>query len=218
MKKGSTGFKPENLAQTDIPTTWKAMEKLYDSGKAKAIGVSNFSTKKLGDLLSVARIPPAVNQVELHPQWQQPKLKELCQSKGVHLTVSVLIQSRISLMINDYWYHAYSNEYNVSFQGYSPLGSPGTTSIKGDVLKNPVLALVAENLGKTPAQVALRWGLQSGHSVLPKSTKEARIKENFDVFDWSIPEDLVSKFSELKQACLFALLIITSLFNFNFCS
>lgn len=117
-------------------------------------------------------------------------------------------------MINDYWYHAYSNEYNVSFQGYSPLGSPGTTSIKGDVLKNPVLALVAEKLGKTPAQVALRWGLQSGHTVLPKSTKEARIKENFDVFDWSIPEDLVSKFSELKQACL-ALFFITSLFSFS---
>lgn len=217
MKNGATGFRPENLAQTDIPTTWKAMEALYDCGKAKAIGVSNFSTKKLGDLLSVARITPAVNQVELHPQWQQPKLKEFCQSKGVHLTVSVLIQRKISLymMINDYWYHSYSNEYNVSFQGYSPLGSPGTTSIKGDVLKNPVLALVAEKLGKTPAQVALRWGLQSGHSVLPKSTKDARIKENFDVFDWSIPEDLVSKFSELKQACLFSLLLLLSVPEFH---
>jgi len=55
-------------------------------------------------------------------------------------------------------------------------------------------------LGKTPAQVALRWGLQSGHSVLPKTTKESRIKENFDVFDWSIPEELMAKFSEIKQA------------------
>lgn len=86
------------------------------------------------------------------------------------------------------------------FQGYSPLGSPGTSSIKGDVLKNPILTSVAEKLGKTPAQVAIRWGLQSGHSVLPKSTKEARIKENFDVFDWSIPEDLLAKFAEAKQA------------------
>lgn len=91
MKKGSTGFKPENLAQPDIASTWKAMEALYDSRKARAIGVSNFSTKKLGDLLTVARVPPAVNQVELHPQWQQPKLKEFCKSKGVHLTVSMLI-------------------------------------------------------------------------------------------------------------------------------
>ncbi|CAL8165347.1 unnamed protein product [Prunus armeniaca] len=91
MKKGSTGFKTENLAQPDIASTWKAMEALYDSRKARAIGVSNFSTKKLGDLLTVARVPPAVNQVELHPQWQQPKLKEFCKSKGVHLTVSMLI-------------------------------------------------------------------------------------------------------------------------------
>lgn len=87
MKKGSVGFSPENLLKTDIPSTWKAMETLYDSGKAKAIGVSNFSTKKLGDLLEVARVPPAVNQVECHPSWQQPKLRDFCKSKGVHLSV-----------------------------------------------------------------------------------------------------------------------------------
>lgn len=60
--------------------------------------------------------------------------------------------------------------------------------------------MVAEKLGKSPAQVALRWGLQMGHSVLPKSTNESRIKENFDVFGWSIPEDLFAKFSEIEQA------------------
>ncbi|KAK1562375.1 hypothetical protein Q3G72_010935 [Acer saccharum] len=169
MKKGSVGFKPENLSHPDIPSTWKAMEALYDSGKARAIGVSNFSSKKLGDLLEVARVPPAVNQVECHPSWQQPKLHAFCASKGVHLT------------------------------GYSPLGSPGTGSIKGEVLKNPILIMVAEKLGKTAAQVALRWGLQMGHSVIPKSTSEARIKENFDVFDWSIPEDLFAKFAEIEQ-------------------
>lgn len=59
---------------------------------------------------------------------------------------------------------------------------------------------IAEKLGKTPAQVALRWGLQTGHSVLPKSTNESRIKGNFDVFDWSIPEEVMDKFSEIKQA------------------
>ncbi|GLT92597.1 hypothetical protein SLE2022_104280 [Rubroshorea leprosula] len=169
MKKGSVGFKPENLTQPDIPSTWKAMEALYDSGKARAIGVSNFSVKKLGDLLAVARVPPAVNQVESHPVWQQHKLHEFCKSKGIHIT------------------------------GYSPLGSPGTGSIKTEVLKNPVLNKVAEKLSKSPAQVALRWGLQMGHSILPKSTNEARIKENLDVFDWSIPEDLFAKFSEIEQ-------------------
>ena len=79
---------PENFIPTDIPTTWAAMEKLYDSGKARAIGVSNFSCKKLDDLFAVARVPPAVNQVECHPVWQQDKLRKLCQSTGVHLSVS----------------------------------------------------------------------------------------------------------------------------------
>ncbi|KAK6231363.1 hypothetical protein SCA6_001436 [Theobroma cacao] len=170
MKKGSVGFKPENLLQPDIPSTWRAMEALYDSGKARALGVSNFSSKKLQDLLEVARVSPAVNQVECHPSWQQTKLRELCKSKGIHLS------------------------------GYSPLGSPGTTWLKSEVLKLPILNMVAQKLGKTPAQVALCWGLQMGHSVLPKSTHEERIKENFDVFDWSIPEDLFAKFSEIEQA------------------
>lgn len=87
MKKGSVGFNPENIEQHDIPSTWRAMEALYDSGKARAIGVCNFSTKKLADLLEIARVPPAVVQVECHPSWQQKKLHEFCKSKGLHLTV-----------------------------------------------------------------------------------------------------------------------------------
>ncbi|XP_062168034.1 NADPH-dependent aldo-keto reductase, chloroplastic-like isoform X3 [Alnus glutinosa] len=171
MKKGSVGSDPENLTQPDIPSTWKAMEACYDSGKARAIGVSNFSSKKLGDLLEVARVPPAVNQVECHPSWQQPGLHAFCKSKGVHLS------------------------------GYRPLGAP-SKGYKIEVLKNPILNMIAEKLGKTPAQAALRWGLQMGHSVLPKSTNEARLKENFDVFDWSIPEDLFARLSEIEQARL----------------
>ncbi|KAK9290751.1 hypothetical protein L1049_008927 [Liquidambar formosana] len=174
MKKGSIGYKAENLTQPDIPSTWRAMEALYDSGKARAIGVSNFSSKKLGNLLEVACVPPAVNQVECHPSWQQPQLRAFCKSRGVHLS------------------------------GYSPLAksSRGKAYIKRDVLEHPVLNMVAEKLGKSPAQVALRWGIQMGHSVLPKSANEARIKENFDVFDWSIPEDLFAKFSDIEQAKL----------------
>ena len=79
------------------------------------------------------------------------------------------------------------------------MGSPGTTWFKSDVLKNPILNTVAEKLGKSPAQVALRWGLQMGNSVLPKSTNEGRIRENLDVFDWSIPDDLFAKFSDIEQ-------------------
>ncbi|KAJ1418977.1 NADP-dependent oxidoreductase domain, partial [Sesbania bispinosa] len=168
MRKGSIGLNPENLTVPDIPHTWRAMEALFDSGKARAIGVSNFTSKKLQDLLDVARVPPAVNQVELHPGWQQLELHEFCKSRGIHLS------------------------------GYSPLGSPGYH--KSDILKNPIINMVAEKLGKTPAQVALKWGLQMGHSVLPKSTDDERIKENFDDFNWSIPEELITNFSEIKQA------------------
>ena len=71
--------------------------------------------------------------------------------------------------------------------------------MNGNVLKEPVVISVAEKLGKTPAQVALRWNLQMGHSVLPKSVNEERIKQNLDVYDWSIPDDLLTKFSEIKQ-------------------
>ena len=91
LKKG-TGLSADNVIPSDIPATWAAMEKLYDSGKAKAIGVSNFSSKKLEDLLAVARVPPAVNQVECHPAWHQKKLQSVCESKGVHFSVSWQIQ------------------------------------------------------------------------------------------------------------------------------
>ncbi|VVB02546.1 unnamed protein product [Arabis nemorensis] len=169
LKKESRVPTPETLTNTDIPSTWKAMEALYHSGKARAIGVSNFSSKKLQDLLNLAQVVPAVNQVECHPVWQQQSLHELCKAKGVHLS------------------------------GYSPLGSQSKGEVRLKVLQNQIVAEVAEKLGKTTAQVALRWGLQMGHSVLPKSSSEARLLENFDVFDWSIPEDLFVKFSNIPQ-------------------
>ncbi|XP_072995677.1 NADPH-dependent aldo-keto reductase, chloroplastic-like [Typha latifolia] len=170
-KPGSRGFEEEVILPPSIAETWNAMEGLYASGQARAIGVSNFSTKKLQDLLVHAKVPPAVNQVECHPVWQQPALHNFCQSTGIHLSA------------------------------YSPLGSPGSW-IKGEVLKEPVLIEIAKKLNKTAAQVALRWGIQSGHSVLPKSTSETRIKENIDLFSWCIPPDLFSKFSEITQARL----------------
>ncbi|VAH66377.1 unnamed protein product [Triticum turgidum subsp. durum] len=149
VKKGTSIGNPENFLPPDIP-----------------------ASKKLGDLLAVARIPPAVDQVECHPGWQQSKLHSFCQSAGVHLSA------------------------------YSPLGSPGSTWMNGNVLKEPVVLSIAEKLGKTPAQVALRWNIQMGHSVLPKSVSEERIKQNLAVYDWSIPEELLAKFSEIKQARL----------------
>ena len=86
-------------------------------------------------------------------------------------------------------------------QAYSPLGSPGSW-LKGEILKEPILVEIAEKLNKSPAQVALRWGAQSGHSVLPKSVNVSRIKENLSLFDWSIPQELFSKFSGIHQVNL----------------
>ncbi|KAD3068409.1 hypothetical protein E3N88_36289 [Mikania micrantha] len=180
-KKGAVGFNPENRIPADIPATWKAMESCYDKGMTRGLGVSNFSSKKLADLLEVACVPPVVNQVECHPSWQQTKLREFCKSSGVHLS------------------------------GYSPLGSPGTKWLTSTVLKHPILTSVAERLGKTPAQVALRWGLQMGHSVLPKSTNEARIKENFDVFDWSIPDALFAELQDLFGLNFWFMILMASL-------
>ncbi|XP_078435840.1 NADPH-dependent aldo-keto reductase, chloroplastic-like [Wolffia australiana] len=168
VKRGSS-INGENALALDLAATWRAMEGLFDVGKARAIGVSNFSSKKLEDLLTVVRVPPAVNQVECHPTWQQPKLHALCQARKVHLS------------------------------GYSPLGSPGTGWMKGSVLDDPTVRMVAEKVGKSSAQVALRWGLQFGHSVLPKTTNASRLKENLDVFSWSIPDDLLTRFDNIKQ-------------------
>ncbi|KNA25033.1 hypothetical protein SOVF_010000 isoform A [Spinacia oleracea] len=168
-KKGLSGDNPERYLPTDIPSTWKAMEALCDSGRVRAIGVSNFSVKKLEDLLKVARVPPAVNQVECHPMWQQAKLHEFCRSNNIHLS------------------------------GYSPLGSQSSEANKTRLLADPILNMVAEELGKSAAQVTLRWGIQMGHSVLPKTSNETRLKENLDVFNWSIPANLLAKISEIKQ-------------------
>ncbi|KAG6742777.1 hypothetical protein POTOM_053716 [Populus tomentosa] len=85
MKKNYVGYEPENLTQPDIQASWREIKTFYESGKVHAIGVSNFSSKKLRDLLAVALVRPAVNQVECHPVWQQPKLHAFFQSKGVYL-------------------------------------------------------------------------------------------------------------------------------------
>lgn len=88
-------------------------------------------------------------------------------------------------------------------QAYCPLGSPGSW-VKGEILKEPLLIEIAEKLHKSPAQVALRWGLQSGHSVLPKSVNESRIKENLSLFDWCLPPELFSKLSQIHQVEMFS--------------
>ncbi|VAH12395.1 unnamed protein product [Triticum turgidum subsp. durum] len=93
-------------------------------------------------------------------------------------------------------------DYLDLYLAYSPLGSPGTTWMNGNVLKEPVIISIAEKLGKTTGQVALLWNIQMGHSVLPKSTNQERIKKNLDVYDWAIQDDVLAKFTEIQQVTL----------------
>ncbi|KAF7846987.1 hypothetical protein BT93_L3509 [Corymbia citriodora subsp. variegata] len=161
--------KKEDLLPFDYESVWKAMEECQKLGLAKSIGVSNFSCKKLDKLLSIAEIPPAVNQVEVNPMWQQQKLREFCKEKGIHLTA------------------------------YSPLGAKGTLWGTDRVMESKVLQEIAKAKGKTLAQVCLRWAHEQGVSVLVKSFNSERMKENLDIFDWSLSPDELNGISQLPQ-------------------
>ncbi|WP_407288504.1 aldo/keto reductase [Streptomyces sp. BP-8] len=132
--------------------TYKALEKIYADGRAKAIGVSNFQPAHLERLLGETSVVPAVNQIELHPQFQQ------AESRAVHA------------------------RHGIATEAWSPLGQG-----RG-LLQDPTIARLAAKHGKTPAQVVLRWHVQLGNVVIPKSVTPSRIAENIDVFDFALDD------------------------------
>ena len=147
---------------------YRALEKLMADGKVRAIGVSNFMPEHLERLLSETSVVPAVNQIELHPYFQQTALQRV---------------------------HA---EHGILTQAWSPIG--GITSYGGgekSALDDPMLREIAGQHGKSAAQVMLRWHLQEGRSVIPKSTKPARIAENFDVFDFELSGEQIAAIDAL---------------------
>ena len=137
---------------------YRALEKLLADGRVRAIGVSNFMTEHLTKLLEVATVVPAVNQIEVHPYFQQREVQAL------------------------------GAEHGILTQAWSPIG--GITFYREgehtSTLRDPTILGIAEAHAKSPAQVMLRWHLQQGRSVIPKSTKPHRIAENFDVFDFEL--------------------------------
>lgn len=137
---------------------YRALEKLLADGRVRAIGISNFMPEHLERFLPETAIVPAVNQIELHPYFQQTELQKLNAAHGI-LT-----------------------------QAWSPIG--GITFYRGgdgkSTLDDPTILKIAGQHGKSAAQVMLRWHLQEGRSAIPKSTKPARIAENFDVFDFEL--------------------------------
>ena len=134
--------------------TWKAMEKIYASGRAKSVGVSNFEPRHLEELAKISNLVPAVNQIEFHPYYYQKATLEYCQAHGIQV------------------------------QAYAPLA-------RGAYLENDVMCVLATKYGKTPAQIGLRWSIQKGVAVIPKSTRAERIQANGDIFSFEIePEDM----------------------------
>lgn len=156
-------FKPGREGITDavsIRETWTAMEELVKKGLVKSIGVANFTTMLLVDLLTYAEIKPAVNQVELHPYNAQAELAAWCQDKGIAVTA------------------------------YSPLGSWMMAREQGPKLfDDPIIKAIAEKHKKTPAQICLNWAIDRGTIAIPKSANPERIRENIDVFDFELTDE-----------------------------
>jgi len=153
--------------------TWRAMEKLYEEGKVKAIGVSNYSVRHLKSLLKMCRVRPVVNQVEFHPWLVQSELLEFCKKEGIIL------------------------------QAYASLGS-GDVSSRADFFALPPVMAAAKAHERTPAQVLLRWALEKGVYVIPKSKSEDRIVENSCVFDFKLSPEEVTAIDSCHKGHRFA--------------
>jgi 2,5-diketo-D-gluconate reductase A len=132
--------------------TWRAFERIRGEGGARSIGVSNFRVEDLEQLGEECELQPTVNQIELHPQFQQAELR------------------------------AWHAEHAIATEAWSPLA-------QGEALSEPAIVAIAEHHGRTAAQVVLRWHLQLGNVVIPKSVTSERIRENIDVFEFELEGD-----------------------------
>ncbi|XP_061177921.1 1,5-anhydro-D-fructose reductase-like [Saccostrea echinata] len=158
------------FSDVDYVDTWKAMEDCVDEGLVKYIGLSNFNSEQIQRILDVARIKPVMNQVECHIYLSQEKLIEFCKARGITVTA------------------------------YSPFASPGHKSIPyTPCLQEPVIVDIAKSKQKTPSQIILRFLLQRGLVVIPKSVSPGRIVENFQVFDFELTDEEMKKILALNK-------------------
>ncbi len=166
------------LARVPLSETWGAMEDLVAAGLVSRIGVCNYGTSLLRDLLATARIAPDVLQVEMHPLLSQEKLLRFCRESGIAVTA------------------------------FSPLGAPsyvplGMARPEESLLEHPLIVDTARLVGRTPAQVLLRWGVQRGTSVIPKTSRPERLAENLRLGDFTLPDDRMAAISALDRHCRF---------------
>ncbi len=138
----------------DYYGAWRALEDLYEAGKIRAIGVSNFYPDRMVDIANFAKICPMVNQIEIHPLNQQTLARQ------------------------------YLDKYGIQMEAWAPFGEG-----RGGLFENEVLRSVGAKYGKTTAQVMLRWHIQRGTVVIPKSTHKERMEENFNVFDFTLTDE-----------------------------
>jgi 2,5-diketo-D-gluconate reductase A len=141
--------------------SWRALERLHAEQRVRAVGVANFLPEHLERLLAETTLVPAVNQIELHPTYQQREVAD------------------------------FSRQHSIAVESYSPLG-------QGADLEHPTVVALAEQYSRTPAQVVLRWHLQRGHIVIPKSNSADRIKSNIDVFGFSLTDDEMNSVTALE--------------------
>jgi 2,5-diketo-D-gluconate reductase A len=147
---------------SDYVARWKVMEEIYASGRARAVGVSNFTEHHLRDLFAASNLTPAVNQIEVSPYLTQDPLR------------------------------AFNAEHEIATEAWSPIA-------RGKVPDDPVIGGIAERLGRTPAQVTLRWHIQRGDIVFPKSVKRSRMEENFAIFDFELDENDMAAITALNR-------------------
>ncbi|HEY0507239.1 MAG TPA: aldo/keto reductase [Blastococcus sp.] len=141
---------------SDYVARWKVMEEIYASGRAKAVGVSNFTPHHLRNVFAASELTPAVNQIEVSPFLVQDELR------------------------------AFDADHEIVTEAWSPIA-------RGKVGEDPVIGRIAERLGRTPAQVALRWHIQRGDVIFPKSVQRSRMEENFALFDFELDQsDMVA--------------------------
>jgi 2,5-diketo-D-gluconate reductase A len=150
------------LYDGDFVSTWKTLEEFKGDGRARSIGVSNFEVEHLERLMDECDIVPAVNQIELHPYFQNREVA------------------------------SFSEEHGIEIEAWSPIA-------QGEVLDDAVVNEIAGQLERTPAQVVLRWHVQKGYIVFPKSTTPERIEENFRIFDFELSDDQIERIDELDR-------------------